>query len=110
MLERYDARRKIFMDRVLAATNAKTVARLFLEGVAEFAPDTSGRDPPGCLLVQSGLSCTDQAIPNTLAKYRADKERLLRERLERAANQLLYGARAVGISSSQNHRESIFTQ
>jgi len=84
VLKRYDARRKIFMDRVLAATNAKTVARLFLEGVAEFAPDTSGRDPPGCLLVQSGLSCTDQDIPNTLAKYRADKERLLRERFERA--------------------------
>jgi len=84
VLERYDAKRKSFMDRVLAGTSAKSVARLFLEGVAEFACDTKGRDPPGCFSVQSGLSCTDQDIPNALAKYRAHKERLLRERFERA--------------------------
>src|ERR1041385_6690476 len=59
VLDRYDARRQILMDRVLAASNAKSVARIFLEGVADFAADTSGRDPPGCLLVQSGLSCGD---------------------------------------------------
>lgn len=84
VLERYDARRKIFMDEVLAATNAKTVARLFLEGVAKFAADTSGRNPPGCFSVQSGLSCTDRDIPDALAKYRADKERMLCGRFERA--------------------------
>ncbi|HEX3652191.1 MAG TPA: TetR/AcrR family transcriptional regulator [Rhizomicrobium sp.] len=83
-LKRYDDRRKVFMDEVLAATNAKTVARLFLEGVAGFAADTNGRDPPGCFSVQSGLSCTEQDIPEALAKYRAGKERLLRERFERA--------------------------
>jgi AcrR family transcriptional regulator len=84
VLKRYDDRRKLFMDQVLAATNAKTVARLFLEGVAGFAADTDGRDPPGCFSVQSGLSCTAREIPDALAKYRADKERLLRERFERA--------------------------
>jgi AcrR family transcriptional regulator len=84
VLERYDARRKVFMDEVLAGTNAKTVARLFLEGVAKFSADTSGRNPPGCFSVQSGLSCTERDIPDALAKYRADKERLLRERFERA--------------------------
>lgn len=84
VLERYDARRKTFMDEVLAGTNAKTVARLFLEGVAKFSADTSGRNPPGCFSVQSGLSCTEQDIPDALAKYRADKERMLCERFQRA--------------------------
>jgi AcrR family transcriptional regulator len=84
VLERYDARRKGFMDTVLAAPDAQTVARLFLEGVAEFAADTSGLNPPGCLLLQSGLSCADQDIPDEIARHRAEKETALRERLERA--------------------------
>jgi AcrR family transcriptional regulator len=83
VLERYDERRQGLMDSVLAAPDARSVARLFLEGVAEFAVDTSGRNPPGCLLVQSGLSCSDQDIPDVLAQHRAEKERALRERFER---------------------------
>ncbi|HEY8948377.1 MAG TPA: TetR/AcrR family transcriptional regulator [Rhizomicrobium sp.] len=83
VLERYDARRKDLMDNVLAAPDAKSVARLYLEGVAEFAADTEGRNPPGCLLVQSGLSCSDQEIPDALAQHRAEKEKALRERFER---------------------------
>jgi AcrR family transcriptional regulator len=102
VLERYDAKRKSFMDRVLAGTSAKSVARLFLEGVAEFACDTKGRDPPGCFSVQSGLSCTDQDIPNALAKYRADKERLLCERFERARKEgdLPKGANGMCVQAS----------
>ena len=80
VLERYDERRKGFMDKVLAAPDAKSVAQLFLDGVAEFASDTSGRNPPGCLLLQSGLTCGDQVIPDELARHRAEKERALRER------------------------------
>ena len=34
--------------------------------------------------MQSGLSCAERDIPEALAKYRADKERLLCERFERA--------------------------
>jgi len=83
VLERYDDRRKGLMERVLSAPDPKSVARLFLEGVAEFAVDTSGRNPPGCLLVQSGLSCSDDDIPEALAQHRAEKERALRERFER---------------------------
>jgi AcrR family transcriptional regulator len=83
VLGRYDERRKGLMDQVLAAPDAKSVARLFLEGVADFAADTNGRNPPGCLLVQSGLSCSDQDIPDALAQHRAEKERALRERFER---------------------------
>ncbi|HKD21691.1 MAG TPA: TetR/AcrR family transcriptional regulator [Rhizomicrobium sp.] len=83
VLERYDARRKELMDRVLTAPDAISVARTFLHGVAEFAADTSGRNPPGCLLVQSGLSCSEEFIPEVLAQHRAEKERALRERFER---------------------------
>ncbi|HEY5337000.1 MAG TPA: TetR/AcrR family transcriptional regulator [Rhizomicrobium sp.] len=83
VLERYEERRKDLMDRVLAAPDAKSVARLFLESVADFAVDTSGRNPPGCLLVQSGLSCSDQDIPDALARIRAEKETALRQRFER---------------------------
>jgi hypothetical protein len=71
------------MEKVLSAPNAKMVAQLYLEGVAEFAVDTNGRNPPGCLLVQSGLSCSDQDIPDMLAEHRAEKERALRERFEK---------------------------
>jgi hypothetical protein len=35
------------------------------------------------LLVQSGLSCSDQDIPDVLAQHRAEKEKMLRERFER---------------------------
>jgi AcrR family transcriptional regulator len=84
VLERYDERRKGFMDKVLATPDAKSVARRFLEGVAEFAADTSGQNPPGCLLLQSGLSSSDRGIPDELARHRAEKEIALRERLERA--------------------------
>ncbi|MBS0275065.1 MAG: TetR/AcrR family transcriptional regulator [Proteobacteria bacterium] len=83
VLERYDARRKGLMDRVIAAPDAKKAAQLFLEGVAEFSADTNGRNPPGCLLVQSGLSCSDRDIPEILAQHRAEKEKMLRERFER---------------------------
>jgi AcrR family transcriptional regulator len=87
VLQRYDDRRKDFMDKVLAAPDAKSVAQLFLRGVAEFAADTSGLNPPGCLLLQSGLSCGDQAVPDELARHRAEKERALCERFARARDE-----------------------
>ncbi len=83
VLERYDARRQELMDQVMAAPDPKAAARLFLEGVADFSIDTSGRNPPGCLLVQGGLSCSDRDIPEALAQHRAEKERVFRERFAR---------------------------
>lgn len=80
VLERYDARRQDLMNSVLTAPDPKTAARLYLEGVANFSADTNGRNPPGCLLVQSGLSCSDEDIPEVLAQHRAEKEKALRER------------------------------
>lgn len=84
VLERYEERRKNFMDYVLAAPHVGEMARRFLHGVADFASDTSGKTPPGCLLLQSGLSCGQETIPDMLARHRAEKEAALREKLETA--------------------------
>ena len=84
VLERYEERRETFMARVLAQESAAEVAAAYLMGVAEFAADTSGRNPPGCLMVQGGLSCGDNIIPDTLARHRAEKEAMLRARFEEA--------------------------
>lgn len=84
VLARYDERRSEFMAKVLAAPTAREVAQTFLEGVARFAADTSGRNPPGCLLLQSGMSCSDKDIPDEVARHRAEKETALRARFERA--------------------------
>lgn len=84
VLERYDERRKGFMEKVLSAPDAFGVAQNYLEGIAEFAADTNGgMNPPGCLLVQSG-SCSDSAIPEEVARHRAEKEQTLRKRFEQA--------------------------
>lgn len=84
VLKRYDARRSGFMEKVLSAPDAFGVARNYLEGIAEFAADTNGgMNPPGCLLVQSG-SCSDAAIPEEVARHRAEKERALCKRFQQA--------------------------
>jgi AcrR family transcriptional regulator len=84
VLERYDARRSGFLENVLSAPDAFGVARNYLEGIAAFAADTNGgANPPGCLLVQSG-SCSDAAIPEEVARHRAEKEQALRKRFEQA--------------------------
>lgn len=84
VLDRYDQRRVVFMEQVLAAPTAAEVAETFLYGVAEFAADTSGKNPPGCLMLQGGISCGDAQIPDVLAKHRAEKEAMLRVRFEQA--------------------------
>ena len=87
VLERYDERRKSFMEAVLAAPTAAGVAEAYLHGVADFAVDTSGKNPPGCLLLQSGLSCGDSEIPDEMARHRAEKEAALCDRFTRARAQ-----------------------
>ena len=84
VLDRYDQRRAAFMADVTAAPTAAQVAEKFLMGVATFAADTSGKTPPGCLMLQGGLSCGDSEIPDTLARHRAEKEAILRTRFEQA--------------------------
>lgn len=82
VLERYDQRRTAFMEGVLAAPNSTAVAACFLNGVAEFA--ASGATPPGCLMLQAGLSGGDNRVPTLLAGHRAEKESMLRTRFEAA--------------------------
>jgi AcrR family transcriptional regulator len=84
VLERYDLRRETFMAQVLAAPTAAAMAEAYLMGVAAFVSDTGGRNPPGCLMVQGGISGSDKDIPDMLARHRAEKEALLRTRLEHA--------------------------
>lgn len=84
VLERYDERRKSFMDHVMSAPGAAQMAERFLHGMADFAADTSGKNPPGCLLLQSGLSCGEEKIPDELARHRAEKEKALQVMLEEA--------------------------
>ena len=84
VLDRYDARRRAFMESVLGASTARDTAHRFLHGMADFAADTGGKTPPGCLLLQCGSSCSDEDIPDVVAKHRAEKEMALRGRFERA--------------------------
>jgi AcrR family transcriptional regulator len=84
VLQRYDERRNTFMTQVTAAPTAAAVAERFLYGVADFVAATGGRNPPGCLMLQGGISCGDDTIPDMLAKHRAEKEAMLRARFEQA--------------------------
>jgi len=84
VLERYDQRREAFMAQVVAAPTVAEVAQAYLMGVAGFVADTGGRNPPGCLMLQGGLSGSDKDIPDMLAHHRAEKEAMLRTRFEQA--------------------------
>jgi AcrR family transcriptional regulator len=84
VLERYDQRRVDFMAQVTIAPDAASVAETFLMGVVGFAADTEGGTPPGCLMLQGGISCGDKVIPDILAQHRAEKEAVLRIRFEQA--------------------------
>jgi AcrR family transcriptional regulator len=84
VVDRYEARSKVFMEKVLSAPTARAVAETYLFGVAEFVADTSGRNPPGCLMLQSGLSCSEPEIPSDMSIIRAKKETALRKRFEQA--------------------------
>jgi AcrR family transcriptional regulator len=85
VLDHYDATRSGLLTEILSAHTAREVASRFLCGVADFATDT--HHPPGCLLVQAGLSCGDVDVPKELAKHRAAAELALRERFKCANSQ-----------------------
>lgn len=86
VLDHYDQGRAGFLSDVLAQPTAREAAARFLFGIADRATDPD--EPPGCLLVQSGLSCGDGAadIPSQLAEHRSATELTLRERFENARN------------------------
>jgi AcrR family transcriptional regulator len=84
VVDRYEARRDSFMTKVLAAPTAYQVAEAFLLGLAEFAADTGGQNPPGCLMLQGALSCCEQEISDDMTRRRAEKEKALKARFEQA--------------------------
>jgi AcrR family transcriptional regulator len=54
VLKRYDERRAHHKDSILAASTAREAAERMLFGAIEWLTDPA--EPPGCLLVQSGLA------------------------------------------------------
>jgi len=83
VLDRYEQERKDDLDTILAAPTARDTAELFFLKVAEGAT-SDGKHPPGCLLVQSGQGCGEEAIPEMAARLRSAKEMALRDRFSRA--------------------------
>ena len=90
VLDHYDKDRAGFLTQVIDEPTARDAAARFLYGIADKATEPDA--PPGCLLIQSGLTCGDDAsdIPDVLAKHRAGTELALRERFEcaKADNEL----------------------
>lgn len=80
----YDAQHKNILEKALEAPNAQDVARLVLRGVARLVTYTGGNTPPGSLLLQAGLSCSDADIPAELASQRGHWEKAICNRFIRA--------------------------
>ena len=83
-LDRYSARIEAYLRDILSAPTAREVASRMLHRKADYLTDPA--NPPGCLYVQGGLACGDEArsVPAELARRRAKAEQSLRERFERA--------------------------
>ncbi len=84
VMDRYEARRDSFMAGILGQPTAQGVAEAYLYGVAGFAADTGGQNPPGCLLLKGALSCCEKEITDDMARRRAEKEALLKKRFDQA--------------------------
>ena len=83
-LDRYTKLRNVWMAGVVSAPTARDVAERMLMGIADKQTDPA--NPPGCLLVQGGISCGSgsENVPFELASRRAQNEDQLRERFIRA--------------------------
>ena len=86
-LDRYTAKRAAWMDEVLSASTARDVAERMLMGIADTQTDPA--NPPGCLLVQGGLTCGtgSENVPFELAARRALTEDQIRERFIKAKSE-----------------------
>lgn len=84
-LDRYSARIESYLADILAAPTAREVVSRMLHGKADYLTDPA--NPPGCLYVQGGLACGDDAknVPAELGRRRARAEVALRERFEQAS-------------------------
>src|SRR5262249_3094585 len=84
VVDRYMAQQGVVWELALQ----EPAARLAVERILNTAADslTSGRNPHGCLLVQSALTCSQESdcIKQELALKRAGSDSLLRDRFARA--------------------------
>lgn len=87
VVDRYLERGVVFMKNVLAEPTAEAVAAAYLHGVAALVVAPDADNPPGCLLLQTGLSSADPDIPDRLAQCRIEKEIALKARFEAAQKQ-----------------------
>jgi AcrR family transcriptional regulator len=87
VLDHYAARRRDCLAQVLAAPTAHEAAERLVFGLVDLVTDPD--EPPGCLLLQGGLSCgvTAPGIPQELARRRAELEEALTERFVRARDE-----------------------
>lgn len=87
VLDHYGARRMACLAQVLAAPTAREAAQRLVFGLADLATDPN--EPPGCLLLQGGLTSgvASRAIPRELARRRAELEEALTARFARAREQ-----------------------
>jgi AcrR family transcriptional regulator len=83
-LERYQSTRMDYCDAALDAPTAREAVERLLRGSAD--AQTRPDSPHGCLNTCGALACGDDARPvrDELAARRSERERQLRERLERA--------------------------
>jgi AcrR family transcriptional regulator len=83
-LERYLAGPGAFVDKALALPTAREVAESFLRGSVEAF--TSPDRPSGCMVVQSALTCSEEAaaVRSGLAARRVAGVDAFRERFDRA--------------------------
>jgi AcrR family transcriptional regulator len=86
VLDHYAARRAECLDEVMSAPTARETAERLLYGLIDLVTDPE--EPPGCLLLQGGLSCgaATPGIPQELARRRADLEQALEKRFTWARN------------------------
>jgi AcrR family transcriptional regulator len=78
VLDHYEDHRRHCLSEILSAPNVRTGTERLLYGLADFVTDPDA--PPGCLLLQGGLSCGTFDIPRELARRRASVEHILEER------------------------------
>ena len=83
-LARYNATRMRFFDAALTQPNARAVVESLLSHYA--LAQTEPEQPHGCLSVNAGLACGDEALPmrDEAAACRHDNETRLHQRLARA--------------------------
>lgn len=82
VLDRYSEQRERFLHDALAEPTARQSAAALLSSAAQLYADENTLR--GCLLVQGGLTCGCETIPEELAKRRDGVELSLRERFARA--------------------------